>query len=126
MNRSMLESLPLAACETDMFGLTHAEIGATWLKQNDIPQALVDAVARHETPARIGGRALLSHALVCANHLVKQIGIGYSGNSVLDPRPWEELPSTGIIWEARGNKDYPYADFADDILNQFEKFPDLV
>jgi putative nucleotidyltransferase with HDIG domain len=126
MNRSMQESLPLAACEMDMFGITHAEMGANWLKENDLPQALIDAVAQHETPARISRRALLPQALVSVNHLVKQIGIGYSGNSVLDPRPWEELPSTKIIWEARGNKDYALDDFTRDILGQFESFPDLI
>ena len=126
MNRSMQESLPLASCEMEMFGLNHAETGANWLKGNGFPQILVDAIAQHETPARISHRALLSHALVSANHLVKQIGIGYSGNSMLDPHPWEELPSTKIIWEARGNKEYPFEDFARDILGQFELFPDLL
>jgi len=126
MNRSMHESLPLSTCEIEMFGISHAEIGANWLRDNDFPQAMVDAVAQHETPARISRRALLSHALVSVNHLVKQIGIGYSGNSMLDPRPWEELPSTGILWDARGNKDYPFEDFARDILDQFESVPDLV
>ena len=71
-------------------------------------------------------RDRLSHALVSVNHLVKQIGIGYSGNSMLDPRPWEQLPSTTIIWEARGNKEYPFENFTGDILDQFESFPDLV
>jgi serine/threonine protein kinase len=126
MNRSMQESLPLVSCETEMFGINHAEIGAKWLKDNEFSQSLVDAIAQHETPARISRRALLSHALVSVNHLVKQIGIGYSGNSMLDPRPWEELPSTGILWEARGNKEYLFEDFTRDILDQFESFPDLV
>jgi putative nucleotidyltransferase with HDIG domain len=126
MNRSMLESLPLAVCEREMFGITHAEIGANWLKENEFPNGLVEAIAQHETTARISHRALLSHALVSINHLIKKIGIGYSGNSMLDPRPWEELPSTKIIWEARGNKDYAFADFTRDILDQFESFPDLL
>ncbi len=126
MNRSMQDSIPLVSCETEMFGMTHAEAGANWLKENDFPHGLVDAVAQHETPARISRRALLPHALVSINHLVKQIGIGYSGNPTLDQRPWEELPSTKIIWEARGNKDYLYEDFTRDILDQFESFPDLV
>jgi putative nucleotidyltransferase with HDIG domain len=126
MNRSMQESLPLASCEREMFGISHAEMGANWLKENEFPQGLVDAVAQHEMPTRIGRRALLSHALVSANHLVKQIGIGYSGNSMLDPRPWEELPSTGFIWDARGNQEYPFEDFVRDILGQFESFPDLL
>jgi hypothetical protein len=126
MNRSMQEALPLAACETEMFGLNHAEIGASWLKENDFPNLLVEAIAQHETPALISRRALLSHALVSANHLIKRIGIGYSGNSMLDPHPWEELPSTRIMWEARGNKEYLFEDFTRDILDQFESFPDLV
>lgn len=127
MNRSLLESLPLAVCETEIFGgAQHAEIAANWLRENDFPNSLVEAISLHETPARISRRNVLAHALVSTNHLVKQIGIGYSGNHALDPRPWEELPSTTIIWEARGNKDYAYEDFTQDILNQFESFPDLL
>jgi len=126
MNRSMQEPHSLALCEREMFELDHAEVGANWLRENDFPGALIDAVAHHELPARIGRRAVLPHALVSVNHLVKQLGIGYSGNSLLDSRPWEELPSTQIIWAARGNRDYEYEAFVTDILNQFEAFPDLV
>lgn len=126
MNRSMQEKLPLASCEMEMFGITHAEIGALWLKQQRFSSLLVETVGIHETPERIHRRSVLAHALVSANHLVKQIGIGYSGNPILDPRPWEEQPSTGAIWEARGNKQYAYDDFAHDILTQFETFPDLI
>lgn len=126
MNRALQEELPLVSCEMEMFGIDHTEIGAKWLKTEGISHLLVEAVAQHEAPERISRRSLLGHALVSANHLVKQIGIGYSGNSMLDPRPWEELPSTGTIWEARGNKEYLFDDFANDILNQFEHFPDLV
>ena len=106
--------------------INHAEVGALWLKDQDFSHVLVDAVAQHETPERINRRSLLAHALVSTNHLVKQLGIGYSGNPMLDPRAWEELPSTGTIWEARGNKDYAFNNFAHDILGQFENFPDLV
>jgi hypothetical protein len=45
---------------------------------------------------------------------------------MLDPHPWDEHPSTRIIWDARGNKDYEYEQFTSDILSQFESFPDLV
>jgi serine/threonine protein kinase len=126
MNRSMLEALPLYTCELEMFGMSHCEIGANWLKQNDFPPQLVEAVLRHETPARVNRRTLLPHALVSANHLTKQFGIGYSGNALLDAHPWEELPSTQYLWEARGNRDYDYEDFTRDILTQFESFPDLL
>ena len=126
MNQSMLDSVPLATAELEMFGMTHAEVGANWLKGNDCPPQLVEAVLRHETPARISRRNILGHALVSANQLVRRIGIGYSGNAVLDARPWEEMPSTQYIWEARGNKEYEYEDFTQGILAQFESFPDLL
>jgi serine/threonine protein kinase len=126
MTRSIQEHAPLVVCEKEMFGIDHAEIGANWLRDNEFPSPLVEAVAQHEKPVQVSRRSVLTHALVSCNHLVKQIGIGYSGNSMLDPRPWEELPSTRIIWEARGNKDYAFEDFTRDILGQFESFPDLL
>jgi serine/threonine protein kinase len=126
MNRALIEELPLVQCEAEMFGIDHAEMGAIWLKENDLSPALAEVVGQHEKPAKLSRRATLAHALVSANHLVKQIGIGYSGNPLLDPRPWEELPSTRIMWEARGNKDYDFDSFTSDILGQFQKFPDLM
>jgi serine/threonine protein kinase len=126
MNKSVNDSIPIAQAERDMFKITHAEIAADWLRNYDLPGGLVDAIAQHETGAAVSKRNLLTHALISINHLVKQLGIGYSGNAVLDPHPWQEHPSTQIIWEARGNKEYEYEQFTSDILGQFETFPDLV
>jgi serine/threonine protein kinase len=126
MNRSMHEELSLVECEREIFGIDHAEMGALWMRKNELPAALVDAVELHEKPDRISRRAILNNSLVSANHLVKQIGIGYSGNSLLDPRPWEQLPATKAIFEARGNQEYEFEDFTHDILDQFQTFPDLV
>jgi serine/threonine protein kinase len=126
MNRSLQDELPLGACEREIFKIDHAEIGAMWLRQYELPGIFVDAVGQHERSERIHRRSILAHAVVSANHLVKQVGIGYSGNSLLDPRPWEELPSTAILFEARGNKDYDFESFAADIPEQFLSFPDLV
>lgn len=126
MNRSMQEEISLVGCEREIFGIDHAEIAALWMKKNELPAALVDAVGQHEQPDRIHRHPLLTHGLVSANQLVKQIGIGYSGNSLLDPRPWEESPSTGAIFDARGNRDYEFDGFANDMLEHFQNFPDLV
>jgi hypothetical protein len=109
-----------------MFKITHAEIAAQWMREYDLPNAMIEAIKLHETGAAVSKRNTLAHALISVNHLVKQLGIGYSGNAVLDPHPWEEHPSTHLIWEARGNVEYAYEDFTRDILTQFETFPDLV
>ena len=126
MNRSVNQSIPLAQAEREMFKITHAEIAANWLREYDMPGTLVDAIAQHETGSAVSKRNTLTHSLISINHLVKQLGIGYSGNAVLDPHPWHEHPSTRIIWESRGNKDYEYEQFTADILSQFESFPDLI
>jgi serine/threonine protein kinase len=126
MNKSMQATLPLSHCEREMFKITHAEIAANWLKQHEFPSAMVEAIAQHETLATVSKRATLTHALVSINHLVKEIGIGYSGNAMLDPHTWDQHPSTRIIWEARGNRDYEFEAFTSDILGQFHTFPDLV
>ena len=126
MNRAVQEKKPLVQCERTMFGIDHAELGATWLREQEISNPLADAIAPHETPDKINKRLVLAHALVSANHLMKQIGVGYSGNPILDPRPWPEQPATQAIWEARGTKAYPYENFSQDILDQFENFPDLL
>jgi serine/threonine protein kinase len=126
MNRALKEEISLTACELETFGIDHAEVGAIWLREKELAPAMADAIALHDTPEKIQKRSVLAHALVSANHLVKQLGIGYSGDPWLDPRPWEELPSTRIIWEARGNKEYLYEDFTRDILTQFQSFPDLI
>jgi serine/threonine protein kinase len=126
MNRAMRDELPLMECEREIFSIDHGEIGAIWMKKNALPAPLVEAVEVHERPEHINRRGMLSAALVSANHLVKQVGIGYSGNSSLDPRAWQDLPATKIIFEARGNREYAYEDFTNDILDQFQSFPDLV
>jgi serine/threonine protein kinase len=126
MNRALKEEISLTACELETFSIDHAELGAIWLREKQLPQSLVDAIMFHDTPEKIPRRALLPHALASANQLVKQLGIGYSGNPWLDPHPWEEMPSTRIIWEARGNKEYLFENFTQDILGQFGHFPDLI
>jgi HD-like signal output (HDOD) protein len=126
LNRAFQEEISLKLCETSLFGIDHAELAVLWLRDEELPPALADAIALHETPEKIHRRAVLAQAVVCANHLVKQIGIGFSGNPLLDARPWEELPATVILWEARGNKEYPFEDFTRDILGQFGQFPDLI
>ena len=126
MNRSIQEESSLVECEREIFSIDHAEIAGIWLKKNGLPAALVDAVELHERPERISRRGLLASALVSTNHLIKQIGIGYSGNSSLDPRAWQDLPSTRAIFDARGNREYEFENFTNDILDQFQSFPDLV
>jgi HD-like signal output (HDOD) protein/ActR/RegA family two-component response regulator len=62
---------PLAEVETDLFGATHAEIGAYLLGLWGLPQRIVTAVANHMEPQRSGSRIFdAAAALYVANLLV--------------------------------------------------------
>lgn len=117
---------PLHELERDMLGITSGNMLSIWTSEKGFPGGLSDVFTWFETPEEIKKKSVLSHALVSANHLSKRLGIGYSGDVCLDPRPWEELPSTTYIWELRRNRDYSYEDFTEGFLEQFRQFPDLI
>ncbi|MEM1057745.1 MAG: protein kinase [Verrucomicrobiota bacterium] len=116
---------PLAEVEKDLMGITSGELLSIWCAQQGFPSAMCDVFTGFETPEEIKKKSVLSHALVSAIHLSKLHGIGYSGDLCLDPRPWDELPSTTYIWELRRNREYTYEDFTQGFLEQFRQFPDL-
>jgi serine/threonine protein kinase len=126
MENSIHEERPLAECEVEMFGIHHAQLFSIWAGDQGFPLGLCDVIGSHEAPENIKKKSILSHALVSANHLCKQLGIGYSGNACIDPRSWEELPSTAQIWENRRNQEYEYDDFTEGFSEQFRDFPDVV
>jgi HD-like signal output (HDOD) protein len=62
---------PLHEIETELFGASHAEVGAYLLGLWGLPQRVVGAVAHHLEPQRSGGRIFdAAAALYVANHLV--------------------------------------------------------
>jgi HD-like signal output (HDOD) protein/ActR/RegA family two-component response regulator len=62
---------PLPEVEHELFGASHAEIGAYLLGLWGLPQRVVAAVANHLEPQRSGGRVFdAAAALYVANHLV--------------------------------------------------------
>ncbi|HSI87108.1 MAG: protein kinase [Candidatus Methylacidiphilales bacterium] len=128
MRQSIIKTSSMAVEERSAFGIDHAEIGALWLNSLDFPSQLTSAIALHENldnPDLTKGKHLLANALISANGLCKQLGIGYSGDAWL-PAAWPELDATRILWEARRNTDYAFEDFTEDFLSQFEQFPELL
>ncbi len=124
--RSLLYEVPLSKCEHEAFCVDHAEIGAYWLQHHNINPAVINVISEHENALGVNKRAVLVHGLISANHFAKQLGLGFSGNTILGPLSWEELPSTRIIWSARRSFDYKFQDFTRDFLTQFETFPELI
>ncbi len=71
LSTSASRKQPLAEVETEMFGASHAEIGAYLLGLWGLPQRVVHAVANHLEPQRTGNRIFdAAAALYVANLLV--------------------------------------------------------
>jgi HD-like signal output (HDOD) protein/ActR/RegA family two-component response regulator len=71
LSTSSSRKQPLHEVETDLFGASHAEIGAYLLGLWGLPQPVVGAVANHLQPQRVGNRVFdAAGALYVANHLV--------------------------------------------------------
>jgi len=71
LSTSLARKQPLQEVETDLFGASHAEIGAYLLGLWGLPQRVVGAVANHLEPQRTGNRVFdAAAALYVANLLV--------------------------------------------------------
>ncbi len=71
LSTASAQKQPLREVETDLFGASHAEIGAYLLGLWGLPQRVVSAVANHLEPQRMGGRVFdAATALYVANLLV--------------------------------------------------------
>jgi len=71
LSTAALRKQPLQEVETDLFGASHAEIGAYLLGLWGLPQRVVGAVANHLEPQRTGNRVFdAAAALYVANLLV--------------------------------------------------------
>jgi HD-like signal output (HDOD) protein/ActR/RegA family two-component response regulator len=71
LSTSTARKQPLHEVESDLFGASHAEIGAYLLGLWGLPQRVVGAVANHLEPQRTSNRVFdAAAALYVANHLV--------------------------------------------------------
>jgi putative nucleotidyltransferase with HDIG domain len=85
-------NLPIFEAESEMFGLTHAEVGMYLLRLWGLPDSVAEAVAFHHRPAASGVRVLGSLAIVHAADVLT--------------REEDRLPSRGldVAWMSGLNK----------------------
>ena len=70
----------LIVVEQKVLGIDHAELGALYLKNHNLPDVLVDIARYHHQPERASHNAPLTSAVQIADLLVRHAGIGNSGN----------------------------------------------
>ena len=86
----------LLATETEVLGLDHAELGAIYLHNHNLPEVMVDVARYHHRATEAKQNAPLVAAVQTADMLVRYAKIGTSGN----PEPVsEDDPFTSKAWQ---------------------------
>jgi hypothetical protein len=131
--------------ELQTLGLTSSKAGAFWLKLNKFDPLIYFVVANHLTPQNcykslmtLGSGGLLQKRFhdeksvqclafltACSASLVKELGLGYGGCSVLDATPWDQQKATKLVFMNRPNKDVTIEDFCDFFLQSCRNLPEL-
>jgi serine/threonine protein kinase len=144
--RAYEQNLPLTDVENEFFGVDHAQIGQEWLHRHKFQPIVRYVTAFHEDPAScLQGIAkskklnlmsivagsnddevnLLTHIIACANVLTKELGLGYSGNPVLDQTPWNEQELTQEVFEGCTKEEMTREEFDEFFMETCKLLPDL-
>jgi HD-like signal output (HDOD) protein len=115
----------LTAVETDVLGLDHAELGAIYLKNHNLPDIMVETARYHHHPEEASHHAQIVAAVQIADHLVRHAGIGDSGNpAVVSTDDWMRLSGWGILFPNNGGEEKPIAHAA--LKRSLERLPTIL
>ena len=144
--RAYEQNLPLTEVEHEYFGVDHAQIGQEWLHRHKFQPMVRYVAAFHEDPSaclaalarskKINLMSMISssqdeqinqltHLIACANVLAKELGLGYSGNPVLDQTPWNGQPITEAVFECCTKDEVTKEGFDEFFMETCKQLPDL-
>lgn len=100
--RATNSGVNLMDLERELFGMTHAELGALYLRDHKLPRVIVETAQFHHEPEKTPGNPIVA-AVQIADMLVRHAKLGNSGNleevpeeSWLNASGWAMLfPNTG-------------------------------
>jgi hypothetical protein len=80
-------------------GFDHAELGAMYLRSQNLPDTLVEVARFHHDPAHATHSANLVAAVQIADLMVRHAGIGRSGNEApVTDDEWLNAPGWAILF----------------------------
>lgn len=89
----------LRLVEREILGVDHAELGAMYLQQHNLPEVLIQTARYHHEPERASHHSQIVAAVQIADMLSRQAGIGVSGNlEVLQEDQWMTVPGWDILF----------------------------
>jgi len=85
--------------EERLLGMNHAEIGAIYLKNHNLPAVLIETTRYHHEPHLAQTDVRVVAAVQLADLLVRHAGIGSSGNhQAVEERDWLESSGWNILF----------------------------
>ena len=85
--------------ETEVLGLNHAQLGAIYIKNHNLPDIMVETAAYHHQPEGANHHAQIVAAVQIADLLVRQAKIGHSGNpKEVTNEVWLNATGWGILF----------------------------
>ena len=92
--------------EREILGLDHCEVGAMYLRSHNLPDALVDVARFHHAPERAAHHAQLVAAVQIADLMVRNRGIGNSGNAEpVNDTDWLKAKGWNILYPEQEDSD---------------------
>jgi putative nucleotidyltransferase with HDIG domain len=89
----------LLELENKILGINHADLGALYLKNYNLPHALVETARYHHTPERAGENAPVVAAVQIADLLMRLAHIGKSGSpGEITEAAWTGATGWGILF----------------------------
>jgi len=88
------ESAPLRTLETQQYGISHDEIGATLFRSWELPKALVECAAHHHTPMSSEHHSFSAAIVHVADWITHSVPMGGNGENfvpALDESAWLSL-----------------------------------
>ncbi|MFO1476670.1 MAG: HDOD domain-containing protein [Verrucomicrobiota bacterium] len=72
----------LVEIETELLGVDHAELGALYMERHKLPELMIRSARFHHRPECADANAQIIASVQIADLLMRNAGIGYSGNRV--------------------------------------------
>lgn len=104
--RRPASSMTLMEREREILGLDHCEVGMLYLRSHNLPDALIDVARFHHAPERAAHHAQLVAAVQVADLMVRQAGIGNSGNTdPVEDNDWWKAKGWEILYPDHGDSE---------------------
>jgi putative nucleotidyltransferase with HDIG domain len=123
--RAAMDQRPLLAIETEVLGMDHTELGASYLRNHNLPALMIESARWHHEPERAGHHAEIIAAVQIADLLVRYARIGNSGDaSVVTPEIWSNASGWNILFAHRHESERAIAHAA--LRRSLERLPSIL